>query len=357
MMKGLRQRRLPERVRPLVTAVAMGGACALLPSPAVASSTHGSPPLHACIGAQGVIRVARGCRAGQRAVGLEIVPLGRSASKRSARPTIRPHSITGRQVKIGSLPGYDITSATLPASALKEASIGQGLSLSGGVLRVNPLLMNPFQRRVTGTCSPGQAIRGINADGTVACGAVGAGTVTQVNSGSGLIGGPITGTGTLSADFNSVQARVSGTPCAAGQALTDIAQSGAATCAAFVPAGKYFSTNELELNSNTGPVIFTSGPFTIAVACDTGGGSFIAIEAYSTESGSLADVNTGTDQTFGGGPQGQPAAILDETTTPGHFFSLQYTLAAPSGARLSGIISDGYQVLGAACVASLTALG
>jgi hypothetical protein len=356
-MERLRRRRLQECLGPLLAVFAIGGGCVLFPSASVANPTDGSPSLHACIGAHGFIRVAAGCRAGQRAVGLEIVPLARSASKRPARPTIRAHSITGRQVKIGSLPGSDITSATLPASALRQASIGQGLTLSGGVLRVNPFLTDPFQRRVAGTCSLGQAIRGVNADGTVTCGAVGAGTVTQVNSGSGLTGGPITGTGTLSADFNSVQARVSGTPCAAGQAITDIAQSGAASCAAFVPAGKYFSTNELELNSNTGPVIFTSGPFTIAVACDTGGGSFIAILAYSTESGSLADVNTGTDQTFGGGPQGQPPATLDETTTPGHFFSLQYTLAAPSGARLSGIISDGYQVLGAACVASFTAFG
>ncbi len=58
-----------------------------------------------------------------------------------------------------------------------------------------------LQKRVSGTCASGQAIRIVNADGTVSCQAVAGsagGTVTSVDSGTGLTGGPITTAGALS---------------------------------------------------------------------------------------------------------------------------------------------------------------
>jgi N-acetylneuraminic acid mutarotase len=57
-----------------------------------------------------------------------------------------------------------------------------------------------LQNRVTGTCASGSSIRVINADGTVVCEADdnSGGTVTQVSTGTGLTGGPITTTGTIS---------------------------------------------------------------------------------------------------------------------------------------------------------------
>jgi hypothetical protein len=164
-------------------------------------------------------------------------PSGAAASRLPAAKLIRDHTITGRQVKAGSLPGADITRGTLGAGALAKRTIGQGLVLSGGVLGVNPLLLDPFQKRVTGACSIGQAIRVINADGSVGCQPTtggGGGTVSSLSQGAGisLLPNPLTSTGTISADFGSVQARVTGTPCASGQAITAIAQSGAATCTA-----------------------------------------------------------------------------------------------------------------------------
>jgi hypothetical protein len=59
------------------------------------------------------------------------------------------------------------------------------------------------QLRVDQSCAVGSSIRAINEDGTVACQADtnSGGTVTSVSAGSGLLGGTITGAGTISASF------------------------------------------------------------------------------------------------------------------------------------------------------------
>lgn len=162
-----------------------------------------------------------------------IVPSAQ-ASARPAGRLIRAHSITGRLIKAGSLPGSDIKTGTLSASRLSPGSIGQGLTMIGGALAVNPLLLSPFQRRVTGTCPAGQAIQVINADGTVGCQAMtgGGGTVTSLSQGTGILlsPNPITTTGTIAANTSVLQARVSGTPCPSGEAISAVDQSGAATC-------------------------------------------------------------------------------------------------------------------------------
>ena len=137
--------------------------------------------------------------------------------------------------------------------------------------------------------------------------------------------------------------------------MTAIATTGQATCQGFVPTGSVINTPEELLNAGTGPILATAGPFTIAASCDVSSDGVISIEAYSSEANSVADVNTGTTMTFGGGAEGQPAAVLDETSTAGHWFSLQFSLAAPSGARMSGIFTDGLQVLGSECAVSIDA--
>src|SRR5947209_13840609 len=82
------------------------------------------------------------------------------------------------------------------------------------------LAQAPFQQRVTGTCAGSSAIRQINADGTVVCEA----NVTSVGTGSGLTGGPITSSGTISVDSTQVQLRVTGT-CEGGSAIRVVDQS------------------------------------------------------------------------------------------------------------------------------------
>src|SRR6059036_3797603 len=103
----------------------------------------------------------------------------------------------------------------------------------------------PFQLRVTGGCAVGSSIRQINLDGTVVCQSA----VTSVDTGSGLTGGPITSTGTISiapggvtsahiadgtigvadVDQNQIQRRVT-TDCAPGSSIRAVNADGSVVC-------------------------------------------------------------------------------------------------------------------------------
>lgn len=134
-------------------------------------------------------------------------------------------------------------------------SVSSGTGLTGGPITGSGTLgianagvglaqidSTQVQARVTGSCSAGQKVLGINADGTVMCATDatgGAGTVTSVGAGTGLTGGPVTASGTLSianggvglAQINAsqVQVRIGGT-CALGEYVRGINTDGSVVC-------------------------------------------------------------------------------------------------------------------------------
>lgn len=83
------------------------------------------------------------------------------------------------------------------------------------------------QRRVSGSCPIGQAIRAVTAAGTVVCDVDDRGI--EIATAQGLTGGGSTGSVTLSVDYATVQRRVSG-QCPSGQAIRAIGADGSVVC-------------------------------------------------------------------------------------------------------------------------------
>jgi hypothetical protein len=161
---------------------------------------------------------------------------------------------------------YAWSAATALANSVTGSSIVDG---SVSAADINP---TQVQRRVVGTCSGNQALRLISVDGTVVCTSTGVGTVTQVDAGAGLSGGPITATGALAIadggvtsemladgtvtavdiNENEVQQRVTGV-CAEGSSIRAVASDGSVTCETDDSAGSVAPAWLLGGNAGTDP--------------------------------------------------------------------------------------------------------
>ncbi len=195
-------------------------------------------------------------------------------------------------------------------------SITAGNGLSGGTITASGTIAadtSYLQRRLASTCSAGSFITGVAADGTVSCAAPpagGSGTVTNIATGAGLTGGPITATGTLSADTNFLQRRVASN-CAAGSAISAIAADGTVSCAAtgapnaFVQGGNAFAAPGVLGTNDAQPLTVKTGGTDIKVVNFRGDGMRVtaALTATNTINGHFDNVsNAGIyGATVGGG--------------------------------------------------------
>jgi hypothetical protein len=99
------------------------------------------------------------------------------------------------------IPRTEVTAAPYAWSA--AVALGNSVtttSIVDGAVGTADINAVQVQRRVSGTCATGQYVRLVNQDGTVTCGtdANAGGTLTSIATGTGLTGGPITATGTIS---------------------------------------------------------------------------------------------------------------------------------------------------------------
>lgn len=88
-----------------------------------------------------------------------------------------------------------------------------------------------WQRRIEGSCSTGEAISAVAADGSVTCVPLvppGAG-INQINVSGGLTGGGNTSTVSIGVDATQIQSRVTGS-CPEGEAVKKVNQDGSVEC-------------------------------------------------------------------------------------------------------------------------------
>lgn len=124
-------------------------------------------------------------------------------------------------------------------------SVNAGSGLTGGSARGSATLAidtTYTQRRVSGSCTAGNAIRVIAEDGTVTCESAGAGAgdIEGVTAGSGLTGGGTSGTVTvnvavgtgLSVAADAVNLNLAGASCSAGSYVSALSSTGTGTCTA-----------------------------------------------------------------------------------------------------------------------------
>jgi len=123
-------------------------------------------------------------------------------------------------------------------------------------------------------CTAGQYL-----DGDDTCKAIPpSGTVISVATGTGLTGGPITTSGTISVDLNQIQSRVTGT-CPSGSSIRAISPSGTVTCE--LDNGSFLGVSR-QVATGTIPAF---GSVTLSINCPSDrvvvGGGYLAIQPTS----------------------------------------------------------------------------
>lgn len=145
--------------------------------------------------------------------------------------SVKSKHIVNGQVKEADLGTDAVTNAKVADNAIGSAEVIED-SLMGADVDEATFDQTVLQRRLGSSCPSGEAIRAVAADGSVTCGATGLGDITGVTAGFGLTGGGSAGDISLAGDPTVLQRRVSST-CPAGNAIFGINQNGTVACAGF----------------------------------------------------------------------------------------------------------------------------
>jgi hypothetical protein len=181
---------------------------------------------------------------------------------------------TGQYVRVVAQDGT-VTCGTDATGTGTVTSIATGAGLTGGPITTSGTIAvapggigtteinaTQVQRRVTGSCPTGQYVRVVAQDGTVTCGtdATGSGTVTNIATGAGLTGGPITtsgtiavapgGIGTTEINATQVQRRVTGT-CTGTNYVQQVNADGTVGCGPAPTASGWSLTGNAGTNPAT----------------------------------------------------------------------------------------------------------
>jgi hypothetical protein len=144
-------------------------------------------------------------------------------------PTGSPRPLASAGIPAGAVTTAKLADGAVTGAKLADGAV-TGAKILDGAIGVADVNTAEVQARVSGACPATQVMTGVNADGTVVCSTVAAGgDITGVTAGLGLLGGGQSGAVTLNVDPNVVQARLTGA-CSPGEAIRAITANGGVVC-------------------------------------------------------------------------------------------------------------------------------